>query len=1121
MSAAGTGGGGAGLRAWTVAHARSVGRSGNPAAKGTTSSDGANVPVHADFVRHAGSVLALATGTLPDGRPILASGGKESWVRIHDLTTGDVVATLSDQHKAQVRALVFGPGSDPGDEVLCSADAEGVLLEWQFVASGIRQGPTAVGDLASHVEGIQAMARSSFGLLAIGVKDGLVIDPESGRSWQAHSGGVRGLAFYREDEWHEVLVSAGNDQTVRTWSPETGRQRRVLVHHRSWVTSLAVTDLPGRGTVIASGDGSGSLSLVDTEGREIAPLRPHVGWVRALCFTVLGQVPVLVSSGSDNDIMIHNALTGALIKKIQDPGWPHPADALAVATLADGRVLLVGGAPTGQIRAWVLAGAAARPAPAAAAPVVTGAAGFEAGVPIVAVAATRASSVHAGRDMVTEPQGRLFPQTVALAPDERGDPVTVATWQNGTGWELAAMRRGRPTRYHELDVVSSPMLAAAPLRGTAIALALDGDWDGSILTLDLTDPTPGWSFDPADEPPAQATALTLANGSGDRPRLVVGGRGGVLAVFDGPMFAQTWVRAGVHGSPILTVAYQAMTDGADLIATGGTDGAVRVTNAENGELVANLRGHRGPVSAVAMAVLPDGRPVVASGGIDGDIRISYARTGGIRHTVNDGAPIHDLAMVTVGATPLLISCGENPGGEVWDPGSGQHLVQLDGSSSLYSVAALAAPDGTVTVVAGGVTRQVLEWKLAVTGARPAAEQEFDEAEPVNVRLRACAVGLSVLSEYDLNPPLSLLADLVTLTGGGRVADPALAPIAESQGLARLRDLHWSTPGRVGLAALLLADLPADPAFVPPAGGTAERLETLLAALWSGPAPHQAPPVPYPALAAAAHGVDEQLLSLLAVLGENAVAADPTLAVRLRHRASAFPELGRRQRLLLAEMVRHPRRNSRSRAGLRVYSPTTDGISRRGRLPHLLPTQLALPREPFAIRYARQELLYRLHEDDADPVLPSVTIVLDTTPATFGPVETVLRTAGHVVATTLWESGRAPMLVCLDRPEHAVSLDEPTDLTALWTTRTLRPPDLARALATATAQRPPVTALLTQHHLIRDQQVVPGPQLRVLSAYLPADPPPRGTAGRYHAHLGPHPSSEELAAAVAVLLAPVA
>ena len=38
---------------------------------------------------------------------------------------------------------------------------------------------------------------------------------------------------------------------------------------------------------------------------------------------------------------------------------------------------------------------------------------------------------------------------------------------------------------------------------------------------------------------------------------------------------------------------------------------------------------------------------------------------------------------------------------------------------------------------------------------------------------------------------------------------------------------------------------------------------------------------------------------------------------------------------------------------------------------------------------------------------------------------------------------------------------------------------------------------------------------------PADPPPRGTAGRYHAHLGPHPSSEELAAAVAVLLAPVA
>ncbi|MBY8853867.1 hypothetical protein K7G98_38820, partial [Saccharothrix sp. MB29] len=94
---------------------------------------------------------------------------------------------------------------------------------------------------------------------------------------------------------------------------------------------------------------------------------------------------------------------------------------------------------------------------------------------------------------------------------------------------------------------------------------------------------------------------------------------------------------------------------------------------------------------------------------------------------------------------------------------------------------------------------------------------------------------------------------------------------------------------------------------------------------------------------------------------------------------------------------------------------------------------------------------------------AVTLVLDTTPPTFGPVEGVLRLVAHTVALTQWATNQQVFAVCLDNAGVLVPIAEPADLVTLWVTRTMEPPAPAVALATA-ARAEGKTVVLTHHHL---------------------------------------------------------
>jgi hypothetical protein len=511
---------------------------------------------------------------------------------------------------------------------------------------------------------------------------------------------------------------------------------------------------------------------------------------------------------------------------------------------------------------------------------------------------------------------------------------------------------------------------------------------------------------------------------------------------------------------------------------------------------------------------------------------------------------------------------------VWDPAGGRRLATLTGHTGwVWSVAWAARPDGTLLLATGSTDKTLIH--QVVPPDPPAPAGTHHQHQPARL-LRHAAHGLLALGDHGLWPPLCLLHDTLAITGATRTGtaraatreqptagadphsgptadrpttataahpeaasgppaggapatiDPRLRSLTDHPGIQRLQALRWPPAARTGLAALLIADLHHDPAFQPPAASHTERQEALTAALASPTtAATPAGKAATAALRAAADQIDARTTALLRIVGPDAVATDPTLPLRLRHRTAAMPPLDNQQIGVLTATVAALDRPARSEAGTTAHAAGNVGVSRHGPPTHLLASHLALPADVFALAQLRGDLLYRLHAADPDQHPHSLTIILDTSPPTFGPVEVVLKTVVHAATTALWRAGLNPTIIYLDRPGLAVEIGHPADLAIMWTRRSLRPPDLTTALRTAdptvtgiASPGNPTTAVLTHHHLAREHPVNPAPGLRVVTTHHPGDEPPHNaTRHPDHLHLPPRPGAEALADAVRRLLRP--
>jgi ATP-dependent Clp protease ATP-binding subunit ClpC len=345
-----------------------------------------------------------------------------------------------------------------------------------------------------------------------------------------------------------------------------------------------------------------------------------------------------------------------------------------------------------------------------------------------------------------------------------------------------------------------------------------------------------------------------------------------------------------------------------------------------------------------------------------------------------------------------------------------------------------------------------------------------------------------LHRLGLQPPLSLLKDLLDLTDGDR-GEGTLAVLSAHPGIRTLAGLRWPVSARVSLVALLLRGVLLEEGK-PPDGMSSNEMAGALARALRGEAMEpEAPTPPVAALQQVAEMIDDRLATLLTAVGPQAVAADPGLPLRLLLRLPAMPALSAPQRRLL---------------GLRLRSGTAgrslgygsgnerSGVELRGDLRSLLPSQLALPEEVLTSRHLRGELLYRAHTGEEAPRLRPAVLVLDVSPASFGPVEVTTRLAAHVLALSLLQAGLPVVLMTAGGRNEVYPLERVSDLVELWTRRSLEPAEASRSLGVARALREtlregplePVIVLLAHACFGADEEVPAVAGLRGLFVQYP-------------------------------------
>jgi WD40 repeat protein/tRNA A-37 threonylcarbamoyl transferase component Bud32 len=248
------------------------------------------------FTHHHGEVWAVAFST--DGATV-ASGGKDTTVRLWDPTTGRERAVLRD-HQANVAALAFRPdgrviasgGFERQDNVKLWEPATGRLIK----------------TLSGHTGPVRSVAFSSDGgMLASAGSDRTV------RLWDGATGALRAVLTGHDDVIRQValsldgltLASASHDRTVRLWDMRSGQSLAVF-RGRFPVSSVSFS-LDGR--TLASADRNGYISLWNTATRSLRlVINADDEEVRALAFSPDGNT--LATAGVPQTIRLWDSLTG-------------------------------------------------------------------------------------------------------------------------------------------------------------------------------------------------------------------------------------------------------------------------------------------------------------------------------------------------------------------------------------------------------------------------------------------------------------------------------------------------------------------------------------------------------------------------------------------------------------------------------------------------------------------------------------------------------------------------------------------------------------------------------------------------------------------------------------------
>jgi WD40 repeat protein len=529
-------------------------------------SDGSSLETQRQLSGHTGTVGALAWS--PDSA-ILASGAiEDTTVRLWNPSSGQLIRTLEGQ-TGWTRSLAFSPDG----KLLASGSTDMAAYLWD-VATG-----RAVQTLKGHTDFLGGVAFSPDGtLLASASRDGSV------RMWDVATGKPHeGFAFTApmnaaagEPYWTtgvafspdgKTLAVGAIDGIVRLLDPSTGKVQRELVGHTGWIVIRGVVFSPD-GKTLATGSTDGSVRLWDpSTGSQVAALEGHRFQIIAISFSPDGKR--LISSSDEEGLFL---VWDTTAKNIEDG---RPVGQGLVASLAfspDGKTL--------------------------------GAVGFNGTIRLYPADEQGGVRGLAGARVAAQ-------QALGLLPDDRIVAITASNRVSVFGADDAP---GKPLE--GLD--GQPLSVAVSRNGALIAAGSD---NGSIAVWDAANATAR----PALRTDFRAVVRLAFNDDGSL--LAVAG----LPDESGNTSVEVWdVAAGAKqhtlvGSRGLVTAL-AFQPGGSLLAVADVQGALRLWNAQDGQLARTISAQEDQQRFVGLAFSPDGS-ALATGSITGDIQLWNPATG--------------------------------------------------------------------------------------------------------------------------------------------------------------------------------------------------------------------------------------------------------------------------------------------------------------------------------------------------------------------------------------------------------------------------------------------------------------------------------------------------------------
>lgn len=570
---------------------------------------------------HADRVSALAFS--PDRRH-LASGSADGVVKVWELGTRLELASFPG-HEGGVAGLALAPEA----RRVAAVAADGTVRVWDNAAN------REVYSLEKRTAGPGTIAfRPDGRLLAVAGPSGVTLHDEGGRdvrSFTGHGQAVSAVAFSADGQ---RVVSAGADETVRTWDAATGQERHriggmPLVRYLCFsadsqhvlmtgaARELVVWHLESgqRRTATAPSD---TASAISRDGQQLA-FASDVGAARVLS----------PSTGRELFALRRHAAPIT--------GLTFSADSARIATAAR----------DGSVKVW-LAGP------------------FELDV-----------------NEVTGHVGEVF--AVAFSPDGQrlatgGADGTLRVRESATGQEVLLLGAHAPRR----------RALAAPdqrhhLQGTSAlaysrdgALIASGGADGTVRTWDANSGAPRQTIR------AHADAVSGVAFSPDGRLLASSSWDRSVKVWETATGRLVHTLTG-HDLAVTRVAFS--PDGTRL-ASSSWDETIRLWGAENGAEVSRLRwpsagpGRVDPLDSVAFH--PAGRYLAAAPdryGGDGDVKVFDLTTGSVVHSLSG----HIYGIFQVVFSPdgrRLASCSCDGGLKLWDTATGQELFSFHNFTGL-------------------------------------------------------------------------------------------------------------------------------------------------------------------------------------------------------------------------------------------------------------------------------------------------------------------------------------------------------------------------------------------------------------------------------------------------------